>query len=70
MNILLIIKKRKMNEIKQPENNVSNVKITPNATESIKPIKKRKYELSKDEEELITQIRYKKLDAKSFKYIR
>ena len=63
MNILLIIKKRKMNEIKQPENNTSNIK--PNATESIKPIKKRKYELSKDEEELITQIRDKKLDAKS-----
>ena len=63
MNILLIIKKRKMNEIKQPENNASNIK--PNATESIKPIKKRKYELSKDEEELIAQIRAKKLDAKS-----
>ena len=52
-----------MNELKQPENNTSNIK--PNSTESIKPIKKRKYELSKDEEELITQIRDKKLDAKS-----
>ena len=62
MNILLIIKKIRMNEIKEPVNIELNVKITPNATESIKPIKKRKYELSKDEEELISQIRDKKLD--------
>ena len=58
-----------MNEIKQPENNASNAKIKPNITETIKPIKKRKYELSKDEEELITQIRDKKLDAKSLLHI-
>ena len=58
-----------MNEIKQSENIASNVKITPNAIESIKPIKKRKYELSKDEEELIAQMRDKKLDAKSLLHI-